>query len=127
MRAAAEESERALLRFIEASDGWVIEGCYSGLLKLAASHCTELVFLNPGVEACVANCEARPWEPHKYESREAQDANLRMLLDWVREYETREDEFSLREHRRLSDTHGGPKAEYTSNDEAARRATSKSD
>ena len=122
VRADAAESERALMRFIEASDGWVIEGCYSGLLKAAAAHCTELIFLNPGAEACVENCEARPWEPHKYESREAQDANLRMLIGWVREYETRDDEFSLREHRRLFDAHAGPKVEYSSNAEAARRA-----
>lgn len=47
-----------------------------------------------------------------------------MLIDWVREYETRDDEFSLREHRRLFDTHDGPKTEYTSNAEAARRAGS---
>ena len=122
VRAAFEESERALLRFIEGADGWVIEGCYSGLLRVAAAHCTEMIFLNPGVEACVENCAARPWEPHKYESREAQDANLRMLIEWVREYETRDDEFSLREHRRLFDTHDGPKVEYRSNAEAARRA-----
>jgi len=122
VRAAAEESARALLRFIEASDGWVIEGCYSGLLEAAAARCTELIFLNPGVEACVENCEARPWEPRKYETREAQDANLRMLIEWVREYETRNDEFSLREHRRLFDAHAGPKVEYGSNAEAARRA-----
>lgn len=125
VRDAAEESERALLRFIEGSDGWVIEGCYADLLKLAAAHCTEMIFLNPGVEACVANCKARPWEPHKYESREAQDANLRMLIEWVREYETREDEFSLHEHRRLFDTHAGPKIEYRSNAEAMRRASGK--
>lgn len=121
VRADSLESERALLRFIEGAGGWVIEGCYSGLLKVAARYCTEMIFLNPGVEACVANCEARPWEPHKYPSREAQDANLRMLLDWVRAYETREDEFSLREHRRLFDAHGGKKVEYGSNEEAARR------
>ena len=122
VRAAADESARVLLRFIETSDGWVIEGCYSGLLEVAAAHSTELVFLNPGVEACVENCEARPWEPHKYETREAQDANLRMLVEWVREYETRDDEFSLREHRRLFDAHAGPKVEYRSNVETARRA-----
>jgi hypothetical protein len=110
-----------LLRFIRGSGSWVIEGCYSGLLKEAAAHCTEMIFLNPGVEACVENCKARPWEPHKYPSREAQDANLRMLIDWVREYETRDDEFSLREHRRLFDTHEGRKVEYNSNEEVSRR------
>jgi len=122
VRADFEESRRALLRFIEAHDAWVIEGCYSTLLEVAAQHCTEMIFLNPGVEACVANCEARPWEPHKYPSREAQDANLRMLVAWVREYATREDEFSLREHRKLFDAHEGMKVEYASNEDAARRA-----
>ena len=121
VRAPFAESERALSRFIEGPDGWVVEGCYSGLLALAAAHCTELIFLNPGVEACVENCRARPWEPHKYASREAQDANLRMLIEWVRAYETRADEFSLREHRKLFDSHAGRKAEYKSNAEAARR------
>lgn len=123
VRAPFEESKRALLQFIRGADSWVIEGCYSGLLKEAAAHCTELIFLNPGVEACVRNCEARPWEPHKYPSRETQDGNLRMLVEWVREYETRDDEFSLREHRRLFDAHAGTKVEYRSNEEASRGAS----
>jgi adenylate kinase family enzyme len=122
VRADFAESRRALLRFIGGAGAWVIEGCYSRLLEVAAAHCTELIFLNPGVEACAANCEARPWEPHKYPTRGAQDANLRMLLDWVREYETRDDEFSLREHRKLFDAHTGRKVEYRSNDETSRRA-----
>jgi adenylate kinase family enzyme len=124
VRAPFGESERALLRLIGASGAWVIEGCYSSLLSVAAAHCTEMIFLNPGVEACAENCRARPWEPHKYPSREAQDANLRMLVEWVKEYETRDDEFSLREHRRLFDAHAGRKVEYRSNEEARRRATS---
>jgi adenylate kinase family enzyme len=116
-----EESRNELLRFIEKADAWVIEGCYSNLLKEAAIHCTELIFLNPGVEACVENCRARPWEAHKYPTPEAQDKNLRMLIDWVREYETRTDEFSLREHRQLFDSHEGRKVEYRSNSEAQER------
>lgn len=124
VRVAFEESRRTLMKFIRETGSWVIEGCYAGLLKEAAVHCTEMIFLNPGVEACVENCKARPWEPHKYPSREAQDANLGMLVEWVREYETREDEFSLREHRRLFDTHEGRKVEYKSNAEASRRVSS---
>lgn len=118
VRAAHAESLRALMRFIEGAERWVIEGCYSGLLKEAAAYCTEMIFLNPGIEACVDNCRARPWEPHKYASREAQDANLQMLLGWVREYETRDDEFSLQAHRKLFDEHEGKKVEYRSNEEA---------
>lgn len=122
VRAEPEESRLQLLRFIEGADDWVIEGCYAGLLAEAAAYCTEMIFLNPGVEQCVENCRARPWESHKYPSREAQDANLQMLLEWVREYETREDEFSLREHRELFDAHEGKKIEYGSNEEALKRA-----
>ena len=83
VRAPFAESAAALRQFMAASESWVIEGCYTGLLEVAAAECTELIFLNPGIEACVANCQARPWEPHKYPSPEAQDANLRMLVDWV--------------------------------------------
>lgn len=119
VRMPLDESIAELKRFIESCDDWVIEGCYSDLLREAAVFCTEMIFLNPGVEACVENCLNRPWEPHKYESPEAQDANLRLLIDWVREYETRQDEFSLSEHRRLFDRHSGRKAEYRSNEDTA--------
>ena len=88
-----------------------MEGCYADLAELALAHATHLVFLNPGVEACVANCRARPWEPHKYSSAAAQDRNLPMLVEWVRGYATRDDEYSLRRHRELfdegSDLRGG--------------------
>jgi hypothetical protein len=59
----------------------------------------------------VQNCRARPWEPHKYASKAEQDANLPMLLDWVRAYDSRDDEFSLRAHRRLFKSFNGPKRE----------------
>jgi adenylate kinase family enzyme len=99
--------------FIDANarSGWVIEGCYTDLLQHAAHHCTRMIFLNPGIEACVANCRARPWEPHKYPSREAQDANLPMLLDWVRDYATRSDTFSLAAHRALFEAFSGARHE----------------
>ncbi len=121
IKAAFEDSKRDLIQFIEKFDRWVIEGCYSHLLREAAAHCTEMIFLNLGVEACVENCQARPWEPHKYPSPKAQDANLQMLIGWVREYETRDDEFSLQEHRKLFDSHAGRKIEYKSSIEACVR------
>ena len=61
----------------------MIEGCYGDLIAAVLPRTTRLVFLNPGVDACIANCRARPWEPHKYASKEAQDANLAMLIGWV--------------------------------------------
>jgi adenylate kinase family enzyme len=122
VRSSPAESSRRLHEFIGAVAGWVIEGCYSDLLSLAAAPATGMIFLNPGVDACIENCRRRPWEPHKYPSPETQDANLAMLISWVRDYECREDEFSLAAHRRLFDGHPGPKLEIRSNDEAARLA-----
>lgn len=100
-----------LAAFIQAQQKWVVEGCYSDLLSSAISHCTRLVFLNPGIDSCIQNCRNRPWEPHKYPSPEAQNRNLAMLIGWIREYETRVDEFSLRSHRRLFDEFQGDKIE----------------
>ncbi len=110
-RAPLEDSLAKLAAFTGAHDRWVIEGCYADVLEHAAARCTELVFLNPGVEVCIAHCRARSWEPHKYPSKAAQDETLAMLIDWVRAYETRDDEFSLRAHRALFDRFTGAKRE----------------
>lgn len=123
VRADFAASAQTLRDFVAQHERWVIEGCYADLLAVVAPSCTEMIFLNPGIEACVANCQARPWEPHKYPSPAAQDANLQMLVAWVREYATREDEFSLPAHRQLFDQHAGPKVEYQSNAEAAARVS----
>ena len=77
-------------------------------------YASEVRFLNPGVEACIANCRARPWEPEKYPSKGAQDQKLDFLLDWVREYESRADEYSLARHRELFEGFRGPKVELSS-------------
>ena len=90
----------------------MIEGCYGELVESAAGDCTELVFLNPGLEACQANNRARPWEPHKYASMEQQDAMLANLQAWVAGYYTRDDAWSYVVHRRIFDAHHGPKREY---------------
>jgi len=108
-------SQALVTPFLAANDEWVIEGCYADLLDLVTPHATELIFLNPGVETCLVNSRARPWEPHKYESPEAQQANLEMLLEWIAQYPLRDDEFSLQAHRKLYDEFSGPKREYTSN------------
>ena len=118
-RRAIDESAREIRAFMEASDAWVIEGCYADLLEVTLARCTRLVFLNPGVEACIANARARPWEPHKYATKEAQDANLEMLVGWIRDYETRRDVFSLGAHRALFDGYAGDKVELTSREAIA--------
>ncbi len=98
-------------RFLGAHASWIIEGCYADILQPILPECDELIFLNPGVEACVAHCRARPWEPDKFGSREEQDANLENLIGWVAAYETREDEYGLKRHRALFDAFEGKKRE----------------
>ena len=97
----------------------MIEGCYADLFEQALERCTLLVFLSPGIEACVANARLRPWEPHKYATKEAQDANLPMLIGWIRDYETRRDVFSLAAHRALFDGFAGAKLELASREAIA--------
>lgn len=99
--------------FVAANDRWVIEGCYGELVRAVLPRCTEAIFLNPGVDACVANNRRRPWEPHKYATPEAQDSMLGPLLDWVAAYYTRDDQWSLAFHRRIFDEFTGPKTEIT--------------
>ena len=112
VRKAIAESA-AEIRVWTASHGeWIAEGCYGDLVELVLPAATEVRFLNPGTEACVANCRARPWEPDKYASKDDQDARLAFLIDWVRTYDTREDEYSLTRHRALFDSFDGLKREY---------------
>ncbi len=111
VRKALPENVRELQAFVAAHPGWVIEGCYGDLIEAVLPWATELRFLNPGVAACVRNCRARPWEPHKYATPEDQNRMLAPLLAWVAEYETREDEFSLKRHREIFERFEGKKLE----------------
>tara|TARA_R110001599_G_scaffold353881_1_gene602129 strand:- start:120454 stop:120951 length:498 start_codon:yes stop_codon:yes gene_type:complete len=108
-------SARAIDDFMASNHGWVIEGCYADLLELAVSQSTELIFMNLPMELCVENARARPWEPHKYASKSAQDANLPMLIEWINQYAQRSDTFSFVSHHRLYEQYEGKKTMYTEN------------
>lgn len=105
----AEAVRADLDAFLAGHDRWAIEGCYGELIEAAAPACSRLIFLDPGLEACLANNRRRPWEPHKYETPEAQDAMLDVLQDWVAGYYTRDDAWSLAAHRRVFEAHPGDK------------------
>lgn len=112
VRKPVTESLAELEAFVATHPGWVIEGCYGDLIAAALSYCTELHFLNPGVDECVARCRMRAWEPDKFPTPEVQNEMLAPLIDWVRQYETRDDEFSLARHRALFDGFTGSKTEH---------------
>ncbi len=115
VRKSLSDSGRELELFLAANTGWVIEGCYADLIELVLPESPELVFLDLPVADCIANARARPWEPHKYESPEAQDANLSMLIDWISEYESRDGVFSRAAHQAIFSSYRGMKTRYTSN------------
>lgn len=112
-RKPIEESRQLLLQFVASNEHWIVEGCYADIVEAALPFCTELCFLNPGVETCVRHCRSRPWEPEKFASPEDQQAMLDHLVDWVRSYEIRTDEYGLARHRALFDAYAGSKREFT--------------
>jgi adenylate kinase family enzyme len=95
--------------FCRRTASWIVEGCYATLVEAALAEGAALILLDPGLDACLAHCRARPWEPHKYASKAEQDANLAFLLDWVAGYYTRGGPLSLAAHRTCFDAHRGPK------------------
>jgi adenylate kinase family enzyme len=102
-----------LRMFIDTHSAWVAEGCYGDVIEAALPFCDELLFMNPGKDVCLANNGKRPWEPHKYASKEQQDSMLPFLLDWVGKYYQREDNCSYACHRRVFDSFGGAKREIS--------------
>ena len=115
VRRPLEESKKSIMKVINKNKSWVIEGCYSDLLDIAIKEANKVIFLNPGIETCIDNCKKRPWEPHKYKSIEEQDENLDMLINWIKEYPARNDEFSFMSHNKLFKEFTGKKEEYSSN------------
>ena len=95
--------------FCATRDRWVVEGCYAALVGHAIAYSPLLLFVDPGIDACLAHCRNRPWEPHKYASKAEQDAKLEFLLTWVRGYYTRDDDLSLSAHRTLFESYHGLK------------------
>jgi len=109
------DSQKEILNFIKDNDGWVIEGCYSDLIQMAIEDSNELIFMNLPVELCILNAKNRPWEPHKYESKEAQDKNLKMLIEWISQYSERDDTFSKAAHEKLYEQYRGRKSMFIDN------------
>jgi len=114
-RRPIEESLAAISDFIDVNESWVIEGCYTDLLELLANEADEFIFLNLKMDNCIANALVRPFEAHKFSSAEAQEQNQTLLLQWIREYKSREDECSYSAHRKFFDKFNGKKTENTTN------------
>ncbi|RBP47065.1 AAA family ATPase [Arenicella xantha] len=115
-RKPLNESAALILEFIESNTAWVIEGCYADLLEIAMPFSNQIIFLKLPIDACIDNARQRPWEPHKYPSKAAQDNNLAMLVDWISQYSDRNDTFSERAHTELYERYMGKKRIITQNE-----------
>lgn len=115
--------------FTQRHANWVIEGCYSDLLELltnnsVADHdnvkikafANEIIFLDIAINTCITHAENRPWEAHKYPSKQAQDDNLAMLIDWIKAYDTRTDTFSRLAHQQIYTRFVGKKSIIKTNE-----------
>ena len=91
---SVEEAVSDVKAFCESREHWVVEGCYAALIETTLPFRPHVLVLDPGLEQCLSNCQARPWEPHKYSSKEEQDSSLSFLLNWVEEYYSREGDMS---------------------------------
>ena len=118
-RLSISQSKAKIEGFLAGKSGWVVEGCYVDLLALLKESANEIFFMNLSDDDCVVNAKQRPWEPHKYASKREQDDNLGMLVDWIRQYSIRMDEFSRTAHQAFFDGFEGVKTVYTSNQKSA--------
>jgi adenylate kinase family enzyme len=107
---STEDVRADLHAFVDVNPRWVIEGCYGDVIAAALPFCTELIFMNPGKEVCLANNEQRP---HKFASKKQQDSMLPFLLDWVGKYYERTDNCSYAVHHAMFDAFAGAKREAT--------------
>lgn len=114
-RMAIEQSQTHIDAFLDGHSSWVIEGCYADLIERVIPFADQVIFMNLPVSKCIENAKARPWEPHKYESKQAQDANLEMLIAWIQDYDNRSDTFSRASHEALYENFSGAKVMHTSN------------
>jgi len=114
-RSPLADSKNKIGNFVNYNDGWAIEGCYADLLEIVAPLADEVIFMDLSIAQCVENSNKRPWEPHKYESKEAQDSNLEMLIKWLEHYRERDDVFSYSSHLRLYEEFVGKKSMYKEN------------
>lgn len=108
-----EDAVADAVAFCGNQEAWIVEGCYANLVDASLRFEPTFLFLDPGVDACLDNCRARPWEPHKYASKAEQDEQLQNLLAWVRDYYTRCGDMSFQVHRDLFDRYDGPKQHLT--------------
>lgn len=115
-RTPLDAASKQIQHFIKLNSGWVIEGCYTDLLEVVSLEANEIIFMDLNLEQCIENARKRPWEPHKFQSKLEQDSKLEMLINWIKDYEIRDDIFSYRSHLNFYQKFSGKKSTYSDNE-----------
>jgi adenylate kinase family enzyme len=97
------EEARAAVRQLATEDRWVIEGVLGWLAREALPKATALILLDLPDDECVANVEARGLR------RGGDEAAHLALIEWLREYRTRQNANGFQAHLNLLDTFAGEK------------------
>lgn len=119
MRRAAERprwsrvAARELQTFVHRHERWVAEGCYADLVERLFPHTDELIFLDRPVDVCQRHPRSRPWEPHTYPTKAAQDETLEMFLARIADDPSREGVLGRRAHEELFRAFDGRKRRVT--------------
>lgn len=98
------DEARAAVRQLATEGRWIIEGVYGWLAREALPRATALVLLDIPDEECVENVRARGLR------RGGDEAAHLALIEWVREYRTRQNANGFQAHVSLFDGFRGPKA-----------------
>jgi adenylate kinase family enzyme len=114
------EKSLAVLQPILAEAPTVLEGMYGDIVAGLLRPDDRLIWLDLPLSECEAHCRARPFEPHKWESAEKQNAFLPQLLSFLGSYAEREDGLGAKTHARIFEAHIGAKTRVLSADEAGR-------
>ncbi len=114
VRRSLTESASTIRDFIHEHSEWVIEGCYGDLLEQVLPYASEVRFLNPGVEACIANCRARPGNGRNTIRRRPRIRSWTSCSIGCVSMRVAPMSTSLARHRELFEGFRGPKVELSS-------------
>ena len=92
-----------MVKNVANADKWIIEGVYGWLAQEAVPKATILIWLDIPLNECFGNLRDR------YRQRGEDQAGFKDLMDWTRDYSSRQTSSSLSGHQRLFASFPHPK------------------
>lgn len=111
------EEARAAVRQLAMEDRWIIEGVYGWLAREALPRATALIVLDIPDDECVSNVQSRGLR------RGGDEASHHALIEWLREYRTRQNANGFQAHMDLHSDFSGEKVILRSRTDLAAQVT----